>query len=268
VKPIYFDSSIEGFSSIPDFESLGFARSTLVTAWGLFASIGNQYDDDHIDLEVCKRVANDKTYWKGRETHAITLNEEWLEWNSADLPKNDHIHDQLIGAVKIYRMAHPGKAIGYYARMPITDYWTPQKPASDPAWAVWRKANRQVDNNLHDGDLSVVAKGPACYVDRVFPSLYMHYALPANMPQYKRYVDAMLIEAATYRKPIIAYLSPQQQTDTFPMFPRESWREMLRYVYGHPLVDGVSVFVLPLGDKKWDESAEWWLEVKQLRSEQ
>jgi hypothetical protein len=266
-KPIYIDSSIEGFSGIPDFEAQGFARSTLVTAWGLFARIGNQYDSDHIDLEVCRRVAHDKAYWKGRETHSIVLNEESLEWNGTDRLRLDHIHDQLIDAVKIYRVAHPGKVIGFYARMPVRDYWTPQLPASHADWAKWRASNRQFDKNLNNETLAVIPKGPACYVDRLYPSLYMSYALPDKMGEYKKFVDANLAEAATYKKPIIAYLSPQQQIDGFPMFPRASWREMLRYVYGHPLVDGISVFVLPTGDTKWNESSEWWLEVMALRSE-
>lgn len=263
LKKIAFDTSLDGFQNLPDLRGLGFARASLVTGWGLYRKVGGEYDLDHIDMETAKRAANHPTWWKGRESDMIVLDEEALELHSDDLPVRDHQHDQLIECLQIYRQAHPGNAIGYYSRLP--QRWPAFSGNEDASIAAWRARNRQFLQNVDDRTLQQTNRGLAAHVDRVFPSLYWWYELPGRFDDYTRFVDRNLEEAAIYNKPVFAYLCPQQQQPGFAYWQPGVWRRMLEYVLHHSLVDGVVIHVVVNADnKQWNDRSDWWIETQEV----
>lgn len=263
-KPIWFDSSIENFNGAPDVTKFGFARATLITMWGLYREVGGKYDDDHIDMDVCRRAANHSTYWKGREGHMIVLDEESLNPHVADLCQRDHIHDQLTEAVEIYRRAHPSKVIGYYGVLPQISY-DAGYPVDSPQYHAWTERNQQFLTNLDDHTLAVTKRGVASVVDRVFPSIYWHKPLPESFDEWARLAEQTLIGAEIYQKPIIPYLMPLQYVDgEYPLWPVGQWQRMLQWTLARPEVTGVVVYLPTPGGTQWDENATWWKETLEV----
>lgn len=273
MKPVWFDTSITGFTGAPDLSAFGMHSATLVTSWGFFRTFGKEYDYSHVDFDTCKRVANHPTYWAGRESNMIVLDIETFDLHTHDLPARDNIHDQLIEAVQIYRNAHPGVAIGYYGNLPQVAFYPPLY-GSDPIWAqykpdyeTWVKNNKQFLTNLNDETLAVTRKGLCAAVDRVFPSCYhadkIALPMPQNMKWWKAMHDGNVVESLQYQKPIIPYLSPQYQARG-EYFDAGVWREMLQHSLDNPNTDGVCIYQAVTAGTKFDASDPWWTETLEI----
>lgn len=270
MKPIYLDSSFDK-PNAPDFQSLGFSRATLLTAWGFYRTLNGAIDTDHIDLDVCRRVANHPTWWETQKDWMLVLDEEFLKVHTEDQPERDHIHDQLIDCVRIYREAHPHKAIGIYSMLPErnvygavygSDPTSPYYEKYKAYYESWLEHNKQFLTNLNDDTLQPTQRGLASQVDRVFPGIYSWFDLPAQMDLWKRQHDMNVWQAEQYQKPIMPYLCPQnQQVGGFPYYGEGVFAEMLAHSLAHPSVDGVLVYVSGL-DWSTQADAPWWNELK------
>jgi hypothetical protein len=270
MKPIWFDTSIQQFKNAPDIKSVGLHSATMMSSWGFFRKLGGEYDFSHVDMETCKRVANDPQFWIGKEANMLVLDLEVIDLHSDDLPYRDHVHDQFIEAVQIYRNAHPGIAIGYYSELPQNAFYPPLYASGDSvwshyktAWETWTKNNKQVLTNLDDATLSVTQKGLCSVVDRVFPSCYSGskaaLPMPENIRWWKLSHDGNIAESLQYQKPIIAYLTPQYQ-GRGEYFPAGVWTEMLLHSINNKNVDGVCVYQAVVAGTEFDPAANWWTE--------
>lgn len=274
MKPVWFDTSINAFKNAPDLKSFGMQSAALLTAWGFFRQLGGVYDYSHIDMDTVRRTANHPTWWLGKEASMIVLDVESLDLHTPDLPLRDHVHDQLIETVQIYRSAHPGVAIGYYSAMPQKAVYAPLYATGDPLWssykdnhAEWRANNKHVLSNLDDATLKSNRKGLCSVVDRVLPSCYsakkVALPLPERMKEWKAIHDGNIEESLQYQKPIVAYLSPQYQ-GAGEYFPAGVWREMLQHSLDHKYVDGVCVFQSGIAGTEFDPTANWWTETLEV----
>ncbi len=273
MKPIWFDTSITSYNNAPDLSAFGLHSATLMSSWGFFRKLGSEYDFSHIDMDTCKRVANHPTYWAGKESNMIVLDVEVIDLHSDDLPYRDHVHDQFIEAVQIYRQAHPGVAIGYYSEMPQNAFYPPLY-GTDPVWdhyepyhERWTANNKHVLTNLDDATLNESRKGLCSVVDRVFPSCYsgskVALPMPENIRWWKLSHDGNIAESLQYQKPIIAYLTPQYQ-GRGEYFPAGVWKEMLTHSLTNKNVDGVCVYQSVVAGAEFDPSANWWTETLEV----
>ena len=261
-KPIYFTNTFAAYKNPPDVVSLGFFQSVLLTNWALFRNVpGSGYDTDHIDMDAVKKAASSATWWEKLQGQMIVVDEENLPWYTDDRPQRDHVHDQLIEAVQIIRSYHPGVAIGYYMRMPDRNYWDAIGPKTTDGFIAWEKRNAMVLTNLDDDTLAVTRLGIAKHVDRVFPSLYSYYDMPANMAAWKLYADRNIEQALIYNKPIIPYLCPNQQKAGYPQYAAGIFKEQVEHVLNNPAVDGVTIFPIITPNESFDESWDWWKEL-------
>lgn len=267
-KPIYFTNTISAYKNAPDVVSLGFAQSVLLTSWALFRNVpGSGYDTDHIDMDAVRKAASNTTWWEKYRGQMIVIDEESLPWYTDDRPQRDHIHDQLIEAVQIVRQYHPGVAIGYYMRMPNRDYWIAIGSKKAKAYKEWQERNTQTLSNLDDMSLTETRLGVAKQVDRVFPSLYSFYDMPANMAAWKLYADRNIEQALIYQKPIIPYLCPNQQQPGYPQYAAGIFKEQVEHVLSNPAVDGVTIFPIITPNEQFDENWDWWKELIAIKDE-
>lgn len=273
MKPVWFNTSINGFKNAPDLSKFGMHSATLMSAWGFFRKLGGEYDYSHIDMDTVKRVSQEQTFWDGKESNMLVLDFEMLDLHTPDLPLRDHYHDQLIETVQIYRSAHPGLAIGFYGEMPQVAFYPPLY-GSDPVWngykphwEIWTANNKQFFTNLDDATLAETKKGLCAVVDRVFPSCYSGskaaLPFPANLKYWKASHDGNVTESLQYQKPIIPYLSPQYQARG-EYFPAGVWGEMLQHSLDNPNIDGVCIYQAVVAGTEFDATAAWWTETLEV----
>lgn len=272
MKPIYFGNSAFNYAGLPDIGPLGIKKLTEITPWGFYRKVNGVYDEDHIDMDTCRRVANDPEFWKGRESDMIVLDEEMLKQSDPDLCRRDIVHDELIEALKIYREARPGQAIGYYARLPEHNFYGPLGNSGYPEWAhykdyyaAWVEHNKYLNQNINNKTLERVNRGLSAQVDRVFPSCYCNLAistLPDFIKWWKIVIDGNVEEAAKYNKPIYPYLSPQFNGRLHEGFlPKGMFGEILEHTLSNPLVDGVVIYQTVPNQTPFDATADWWVEL-------
>lgn len=255
-KPILFDTSMLTYTDGPDYHSLGFGSATLVSQWGLHATLPDgSVDYTRVDPETCRYCAYHPTWWVDKKTDMIVLDEESLDHFHPDARVRDEHHDQLIEAIRIYRKAHPGLAIGCYGIMPQRSYASIQAKSS-PDYKAWQKRNKMLLTNIDNETGKTNRRGLSSYVDRICCSCYGW----DSFENWEKYTRNSITEAAIYDKPIFVYLCPQKEADGFPFYNEGTWGRMLEMVLENKLVDGIIVYqVLQAGDK-FDESARWWKE--------
>jgi hypothetical protein len=147
--------------------------------------------------------------------------------------------------------------IGYYAVLPVRDYWRAVKGPESKEYIEWQR-----ENDL----LKPLAKE----VDALFPSLYTFYD---EVDGWKRYARANLSEARRLSsgKPIYALLWPEYHNSNKKLagqfVPGEYWAAELRTVA--EMADGVIVWGgWNNGPRPWDENAPWWAATKTFIAEQ
>lgn len=268
MKPIHFDTSYTTLQNAPRLQDHGLHSATLVSQWGLF----DGDDLSHISYEACRRVANHPEWWIGRESDMIVLDCEVIPLHSTSRKERDAAHDQLIEAVKIYREAHPGNAIGYYSELPQLDFYGPLGNSGLPEWAhykahyeSWVRNNKQFLYN-YDDNIRTNNKGLAAVVDRVFPSVYptlAHKYWTDWMQWWMIVLDGNVEQAEQYQKPIYTYLSPQWDGKGEYVQPGR-WKQMLEYALANRSVDGIVVYQsIPVGTE-FNADAAWWKETLEV----
>lgn len=264
--PIYFDTSYTQFTGAPSLESHGLHSATLVSSWGLF----DEPDTSKISFEKCRYAANHPTFWLGRESDMIVLDCETIDLHCEDLPLRDHNHDQLIEAVRIYREAHPGCAIGYYSELPQGNFYGGLYKTGDPIWShykayyeQWVRNNKHPLTNLDDATLGRTKNGLCSVVDRVFPSCYLPLLGDINADRafdlWTASHDENVRQAVQYQKPIIVYLCPQFE-NTATYLPAGMFGRMIGHSLRNPSVDGVCVYQSVVPGTPFDASSDWWKE--------
>jgi hypothetical protein len=248
----------------PDFKQFGFLPLTLLTEWGIFRTQGGKYISNEIDMSVVRQMAA-HTWWDTPEKQSspIVFNVETLPVTTVARPHRDYVHDQMRDLLLHYRThpKHHYKALGFYAQFPVRDFWRAIKHRE--GYDQWQEENKYFLNGIHDQTLAP-ERGLSVFVDRVYPSLYYWY--PQHLDLFPKYADENLKAAATYNKPIIAYVSPNVQVAGFPYWEKGVWRDMLSYVWSHPLVDGVCVFQIKSSTEPddWNNESVWWKETLEV----
>ena len=269
-KPIHFDTSYQTFIGAPRLQDHGLHSASMVSLWGLFD--GDDYS--RISYDACRRVANHPTWWSGRESDMIVLDCEVIPLHASSRTERDAAHDQLIEAVKIYREAHPGNAIGYYSELPQLDFYGSLGNCGHQMWVHykphyenWVRNNKQFLYN-YDDNIRTNNKGLAAVVDRVFPSVYpnaAHKDWSDWMQWWMVVLDGNVEQAEQYQKPIYVYLSPQWDGRSEYLQPGR-WKQMLEYTLANKSVDGVVVYQSVAVGTVFDSSAAWWKETLEVRN--
>jgi len=136
------------------------------------------------------------------------------------------------------------RTIGYYAVLPIRDYWRATDSPSSGRFKSWQADNDKWQRLADD-------------VDAVFPSLYTFYD---DEDGWVRYAKANLKEARRLagNKPVYAFIWPQYHESNKTLggtfIPGPYWRLQLdtlaQYADGVLIWGGYQI--------KWDENAAWW----------
>ncbi|MBI1369034.1 MAG: hypothetical protein GC162_10320 [Planctomycetes bacterium] len=155
--------------------------------------------------------------------------------------------DKLIAVADWAHAAAPTAKVGFYAIMPIRDYWTPVQAKPDQL-AKWHARNAKFARLAE-------------HVDVIFPSLYTFYDKPDAWVIYAR---ANIAEAARFGKPVIAFLWPQYHDSNaalhHTLIDGAFWQTQLDTTIDAG-VAGVGIWggVLPKGGRlTWDAQSPWW----------
>lgn len=157
-----------------------------------------------------------------------------------------------IDTLALWRNYHPQIRTGFYAMVPMRDYWRAIKGPADPAYKQWQQGNDAL------ASLAVA-------VDVLFPSLYTFYPDPAG---WVKYAQANIAEAQRYKSPVYPFLWPQYHNSNanlaYQFIDRNFWQLQLETVLG--LCDGVVIWGGWLGNTRlaWDDSAAWWQVTKSI----
>ena len=141
----------------------------------------------------------------------------------------DDVYHEMLSVANTVRQIAPEKRIGWYAYLPIRDYWTPThfKP-TDPEYQSWTTTNR--DNIATFGHL----------FDFVAPSLYTFYKTD-TIDSWSQYAHANIEQGVGANKQIYAFVMPKYHQTLKPI-PDELWRQQLRFLRDHKHCNGVFIF--------------------------
>ena len=161
--------------------------------------------------------------------------------------------NKMIHVMKYSRKINPSVKYGYYACIPLRDYWSPvhNKPGQ---METWKKANDFL-KPLVDS------------VDVLCPSLYAFFP---DREAWVKYAKANIAEAKRLAndKPVYAYLWPKyhisNKKDGKKFIEGDFWKLQLETIYNSG-VDGIIIWDSPRvvnnpKDKVWDPKREWWQE--------
>ncbi|MFA7229791.1 MAG: hypothetical protein WC071_00835 [Victivallaceae bacterium] len=195
------------------------------------------YDIEHWPLDIrksVKTVADDDIATAGNKTVDASM-------------------DKMIHIISESRKVNPNVKYGYYACVPLREYWVPVENNPEQM-KKWREANDYL-------------KPLADSVDVICPSLYAFYD---DHDGWVKYAKANIAEAKRMAngKPVYAFLWPKyhnsNKEDGKKFIEGDFWKLQLETVYNSG-VDGVIIWDSPLvvnnpEDKVWDPNREWWKE--------
>ncbi|MFA7231208.1 MAG: hypothetical protein WC071_08045, partial [Victivallaceae bacterium] len=161
--------------------------------------------------------------------------------------------DKMIHIISESKKVNPNVKYGYYACVPLREYWTPVKNNPEKM-KQWHEANDYL-------------KPLADSVDVICPSLYAFYA---DHDGWVKYAKANIAEAKRLAngKPVYAYLWPKYHNSNKESGKKfidgNFWKLQLETVYNSG-IDGVIIWDSPLvvnnpADKVWNPNREWWKE--------
>lgn len=172
--------------------------------------------------------------------------------------------EKMVGILRLSKKVNPGVAYGYYACVPLREYWAPVQQDAE-GLQRWKDAN---------SFLQPIADA----ADVLCPSIYAFYQ---DRESWVRYAKANLEEAKRLAKgkPVYAYLWPKyhnsNKDDGKKFIEAEFWRLQLETVRASG-VAGLIIWdsrlvVATEADAVWDETRPWWVEtkafMKRLRNE-
>ena len=170
--------------------------------------------------------------------------------NQGDAAAVDQTIRKYIELMDWMHAAAPELKIGFYAELPICDYWNAIKGPQSAAYQAWAAANRR---------LAPVAR----HVDAIFPSLYTFYT---DFAGWQKYALANIAQARMYGKPVYPFLMPQYHDSNKKLaadfLPAGYWRQQLETCYAH--ADGIVIWGGWMDHNNhrcvWDPGAPWWQE--------
>lgn len=173
--------------------------------------------------------------------------------DTADNKSVDASIKKMIHIINCSRKANPSVKYGYYACVPLRDYWAPvhNKPGSMDAW---KKANDYL-------------KPLADSVDVICPSIYTFFNKPSD---WVKYAKANIAEAKRLAngKPVYVYLWPKYHVSNGKLKKKfidgDFWKLQLETVYNSG-VDGIIIWdswrvTASPEDKIWNPERAWWKE--------
>lgn len=161
--------------------------------------------------------------------------------------------DKMIHIIVTSRKVNPSVKYGFYACVPLREYWAPVKNDSEQM-KKWKEANDYL-RPLADS------------LDVICPSLYAFYR---DHNAWVKYAKANIAEAKRMAngKPVYVFLWPKyhnsNKEEGKKFIDGVFWRLQLETVYNSG-VDGVIIWDSPLvvnnpEDKVWNPEREWWKE--------
>ena len=178
--------------------------------------------------------------------------EHWsVDIRSTDAAEVDAAIDRFLQIISWVKDERPDVEIGFYGLLPIREYWTPVQfqvaeewRSNDPTltgrqdWYAER-ADQMTQWHAANDRLQELADA----VDFIAPSLYTFYD---DVEAWSWYAEANLAEAASYGKPVYAFVWPkfhQGGWNAGEMISPEFWQHQLDFIRQH--ADGVIIWGSP-----------------------
>ncbi len=184
-----------------------------------------------------------------------------IEHWPADPGHIDETVRKYIAVADAIREANPGVKFGFYASLPIRNYWAAQptrRPGGKDHEA--QRASRGEGDTDHDRWLkqNTALAAVAAKVDYILPSLYTFYT---DQQGWKEYAEQNIQQSKQYGKPVLAVICPvfhdsNRQLHGQPI-PGDFWKLHLDTI----AAQGVSA-VIWSGPGQFDETWEWWAATK------
>lgn len=239
------------FVGKPDLASYGFKKNHIIYTWYLWPP-GTDLNNPPNPLPNEEYARTQARQAIGRsDDNLVQLDIEHWETDSripgVNVMESISFLRQELGWVK---NEAPKLKVGYYALVPIADYWN--ATSSDPAKvAAWKAANDRLQPLIDD-------------VDALFPSIYTFY--PNDVEGWVMFAEANIEEAKRLArgKPVYPFIWPQYHPSE-PVGGQyvsyEYWKRQLETVKNAG-VDGVIIwggYQTP-----WDENQGWWRATKEF----
>lgn len=253
---------------VPIYNSTSFTGSPDLTQYGMKQIMLREVSEFMADDGTTVDVARTQAIARDAAARGIPLVIDQEIW-SVDIRNTpaDRVAATVQKMAQIVDLVHaaaPTAQVGYYALLPMRDYWTPvmydlyTRTNPDYAAAVWKP---KFDAWQAAND---VLKPVGERVDFVCPSLYTFYNDPDS---WSVYAQANLAEARRYGKPVLPFLWMQFH-DSNPVLgdqflPTPMWQEEVDLTRSNS--DGVVVW--GGWQQQWNPNAGWWGVVKNALNE-
>lgn len=156
--------------------------------------------------------------------------------------------------LKAFRVAAPRRPIGYYAYLPLRDYWRRIKGRDSPEFRAWQSQNDRVKPLERD-------------VSMLFPSLYTLYE---DRDGWRRFAIDNICEARRIsHKPVYIFLWPGYENPAFMGRPVEGTYWAMELEVAHQYADGIVLWgganvETNSGRYPWNPVAGWWTETRKF----
>jgi len=233
----------------PDLSALGIERVAIIDRGIWPPADPSMTPDPNRVAKVAGTFPDDDT--------PVVLDFERFPLTGSDATVHDSV-TRLRAILAAFRKQQPGRHYGFYAALPISDYWRAVRlDPTDAKFKSW-----QLDNDR--------LKSLEADVDVLFPSLYTFYDDPEG---WRNYAIAQICEARRISKrPVIVFLWPEFHDSNQRVRNRflapDFWQMELdiarRYADGIVLWGGYDL----QNDhpRDWDETAPWWQVTKMFMS--
>jgi hypothetical protein len=146
---------------------------------------------------------------------------------------------KYVSLLQQFKKDDPKVKFGYYAQVPMRDYWRAIRGEGTAPYKAWQQQNASTEPI-------------AQLCDIIFPSLYTLYDDPVL---WQKYAVAQIKEARRYGKPVYVFLWPEFTAHPGTYIPTEFWKMELETARKY--ADGIVIWG---GEnyQKWDDHAPWW----------
>ncbi len=242
---LMFDGTL--FQKKPDVSKYGIKPLTIIDRgiWPAGAS-NTSAPDPALVKGLMQKIPKDGT--------PVVLDFESYPVTGSDEVVKDSIA-KMSAIMAAFKAAAPDRKFGFYATLPIRDYWRAAAGPGTPKYQQWQAENDKL-------------RALEQKTDALFPSIYTFYD---DRPGWVKYAKAQICEARRLsKKPVYVFLWTEYHNSNKKLggMPIEAdyWKIQLETVQKY--ADGVVIWGGFDFAKKhpadWDENVGWWKQTKEF----
>jgi hypothetical protein len=230
-----------GYLKKPDLSMYGIKSIAIIDRGIWPANSGRDSAPDPALVKgVLEKIENSKT--------PVVLDFESYPLTGSDAVVSSSL-SKLMAVIAAFRAAAPDRTYGFYATLPLRDYWRAIQGHGAPKYKEWQAENDKL-------------RALEQKVNALFPSIYTFYDEKAG---WIKYATEQICEARRLSmKPVYVFLWPYYHPSNpklggTPIDP-EYWRIQLDTA--QKFADGVVIWggwdYVQKRPANWDENAKWW----------